>query len=360
MRVLFLTKYDRLGASSRYRTFQYLPFVKESGIDFDVKPLFNEEYLVYKYKYGRENKFLTLERLFKRIKTVLIDSWKYDLLVIEKELIPYFPPVFEYYLKLIGKPYIVDYDDAVWHNYDNHRKKIIRLILKNKIKTVMKLASVVIGGSEYIIEYAENAESKRIEKIPTVIDLRKYNCADEKKEEKFVIGWIGSPSTSKYILRINEPLARFTKRYNAVVHLVGFDKRLKSKLLFDGKIIEWNEHTEVDEICKFDVGIMPLEDGPFERGKCGFKLIQYMGCKKPVIASPVGENNIIVKHGFNGYLAENSEDWFNYLEIFYHSCEIRQKFGKNGFEVVKNFYSLDVTKDSYLSVLLDILKEVKI
>jgi len=136
----------------------------------------------------------------------------------------------------------------------------------------MKLASVVIGGSEYIIEYAKNAGSKKIEKIPTVIDLRKYNCVD-------VIGWIGSPSTSRYVLSINEALAKFTEKYNAIVHLIGFDKKLEDKLLFNGKIIEWSEQTEVDEICKFDVGIMPLEDGPFERGKCGFKLIQRISGK---------------------------------------------------------------------------------
>jgi len=359
MKVLFLPKYDRLGASSRYRTFQYLSFVKEAGIDYDVKPLFNEEYLVYKYKHGRENKFLTLKRLFKRVKAILVDSWKYDLLVIEKELIPYFLPIFEYYLKLIGKPYVVDYDDAVWHNYDNNRRKIVRILLKNKIKTVMKLASVVIGGSEYIIEYAKNAGSKKIEKIPTVIDLRKYNCVDQEKGEKFVIGWIGSPSTSRYVLSINEALAKFTEKYNAIVHLIGFDKKLEDKLLFNGKIIEWSEQTEVDEICKFDVGIMPLEDGPFERGKCGFKLIQYMGCKKPVIASPVGENNIIVKHGVNGYLAKYPEDWFKYLELFYSSFDIRRKLGEKGFETVQKFYSLNVTKDRYISVLLDTLKEVK-
>ena len=359
MRVLFLPKYDRLGASSRYRTFQYLPFVKEAGIDFDVKPLFNKEYLIYKYKYGRENKLLTINRLFKRIKTILIDSWGYDLLVIEKELLPYFPPIFEYYLKLIGKPYVVDYDDAVWHNYDNHRKKIVRLLLNKKIKTVMKLASVVIGGSEYIIEYARNAGSKKIEKIPTVIDLRKYNRKVKKRDEKFVIGWIGSPSTSRYILSINEVLAKFTQRYNAVVHLIGFDKKLEGKLMFNKKIIEWSEDTEVDEICKFDVGIMPLEDGPFEKGKCGFKLIQYMGCEKPVIASPVGENNIIVKHGVNGYLAKDSQDWFKYLELFYNSRDIRREIGEKGFETVQRFYSLDVTKDRYISVLFDTLQEVK-
>lgn len=354
MRVLFLPKYDRLGASSRYRTYQYLTFVKKAGIDFDIKPLFNEEYLVYKYKHGKENKFLTLKRVLKRIKAVLIDSWKYDLLVIEKELIPYFPPILEYYLNLIGKPYIVDYDDAVWHNYDNHSKKFVRLLLKNKIKTVMKLASFVIGGSEYIIEYAKNAESKRIEKIPTVIDLRKYLCNDKKKGEKFIIGWIGSPSTSRYVLTINEILTEFTQQYEAVVHLVGFDKNLENQLKFNYKIIDWDEHTEIQEICKFDVGIMPLINGPFERGKCGFKLIQYMGCKKPVVASDIGENNIIVKHEKNGFLANSKEDFYTYLEYLFLNKDVSKKMGVIGYKVVDEYYSLEKTSELYVKLLREI------
>ena len=354
MRVLFLTKYSKMGASSRYRTFQYLPYLKEKGIYFDVKPLFDDEYLKYKYAYGKTNVSLAFKRILKRIKLILFDSYKYDLLVIEKELIPYFPPIFEYYLNLIGKPFIVDYDDAVWHNYDNNRNKIIRFILKNKIKIVMKLAEVVIGGSEYIINYAKKSGAKKIIKIPTVIDLEKYRCEgkENKKKDKFVIGWIGSPSTSKYILTINEVLAEFTKKYNAIVHLVGFDKKLANKLLFNFKIIDWNEDTEVQEICKFDVGIMPLIDGPFERGKCGLKIIQYMGCKKPVIASSIGENNIIVNHGINGYLVKTYRDWFKYLKLLYYSYDRRITMGINGYNKVKEIYSLQKNIDKYLSLIL--------
>ena len=356
MKILFLTKYEYLGASSRYRTLQYLPYVKEAGFEFDVSPLFNDKYLKYKYTYGKANVLITLGRLLKRIKTVLLDSYKYDLLVIEKELVPYFPPVFEYYLKLIKKKYILDYDDAVWHNYDSHKKWWIRKLLGNKIKHVMKNAQIVIGGSEYIIDYARKAGVKKVVKIPTLIDLAKYKCKSKEKKEKFIIGWIGSPATSKYILDINDVLTDFTGNYNAIVHLIGFNKNLKNKLTFKYKIIDWREETEIQEICKFDVGIMPLTDSPFERGKCGFKLIQYMGCKKPVIASPVGENNIIVDNGINGYLAHSSHEWYNFLKELYDSDSLRIKLGEKGYRKVRKFYSLDIAKKIYLNTLMEATK----
>ena len=348
MKILFLTKYEYLGASSRYRTLQYLPYVKETGFEFDVLPLFNDKYLEYKYTYGKANILIALGRLLKRIKTVLLDSYKYDLLVIEKELVPYFPPVFEYYLKLIKKPYILDYDDAVWHNYDSHRKWWVRKLLGNKIKYVMKNAQIVIGGSKYIIDYAKKARAKKVVKIPTSIDLEKYKCNNNEKRNKFIIGWIGSPATSKYILSLNNVLADFTKNYDSIVHLIGFDKKLEDKLLFNFKIIDWSEKTEVQKIYKFDVGIMPLTDSPFERGKCGFKLIQYMGCKKPVIASPIGENKIIVEHGINGYLAKSETEWLEFLTLLYNAKDLRDKLGESGYEKVKKQYSLEENKNKYL------------
>lgn len=351
MKILFLTKYEYLGASSRYRTLQYLPYLKEQNIDFDVKPLFSDEYLRYKYANGKENKLITIKRILKRIYVSLFESQKYDLLVIEKELIPYFPPILEYCLKFTKIPYILDYDDAVWHNYDNHKKAIVRFLFKNKIASVIKNAKAVIAGSEYIKTFALQFNNN-VYKIPTSIDMSKYQCSTgENDTDKFIVGWIGSSSTSKYILYISKALKRFTDKHNAIVHLVGFDFKLSSKIEFKHKIIPWSEKNEVEEICKFDVGIMPLVDEPFERGKCGFKLIQYMGCKKPVIASPVGENNIIVEDSVNGFLVNNENEFYEKLKFFYTNRDIVEEFGINGFKKVNNFYSLQESQKKYLEVL---------
>jgi glycosyltransferase involved in cell wall biosynthesis len=353
VKVLFLPKHEYLGASSRYRTLQYLPYLKDH-IDFDISPLFSDEYLKYKYTHKKENKSVTLKRILNRIKTILLSASKYDLLVIEKELLPYFPPFLEYYLKVRNIPYIVDYDDAVWHNYDHHRKRLVRTLLRNKIKTVIKNASIVIAGSEYIIEYAKRARAKQIIKIPTVIDISKYKCNEiHDEKESFVIGWIGSPSSSQYLFEIDNILKQFTDKYDAVVNLIGFDSSLSNKLNFRHIVIPWKEESEVREICKFDVGIMPLPDTPFERGKCGFKLIQYMGCKKPVIASPIGENNYIIDHEKNGFLASGDKDWYTYLEKLYHSKDLCNKMGENSYQKTYSQYSLQMTQDIYLSTIIN-------
>ena len=358
MKILFLPKHEYMGASSRYRTLQYLPYIEENNMDFDVSPLFSDEYLKFKYKHGKENKIITFKRILNRIQTILFKASTYDVLVIEKELIPYFPAILEWYLKLKKIPYIVDYDDAVWHNYDLHRKSIVKFLFKNKIRYVIKNAQCIVTGSEYIVDYAKYANARNIVKIPTVIDLEKYICTDIENKDKFIVGWIGSPSSSKYILELNTVLKEFTDKYNATVHLVGFDKKLSSQLLFNNKIIDWTEESEVKEINYFDVGIMPLPDTPFERGKCGFKLIQYMGCKKPVIATPVGENKIIVESNINGFLANNDKEWLIALEKLYKSKELCRSMGENAYIKINNFYSLDIVKNKYINTIKEIHENI--
>jgi len=229
MKILFLPKHEYMGASSRYRTLQYLPYIKENNIDFDVSPLFSDEYLTFKYEHGKENKIITFKRILNRIRTILFKASTYDVLVIEKELIPYFPAILEGYLKLKKIPYIVDYDDAVWYNYDLHRKSIVKSLFKNKIRYVIKNAQCIVAGSEHIVDYAKHTNARNIVKIPTVIDLEKYICTDIENKDKFIVGWIGSPSSSKYIFEINTVLKEFTDKYNAIIHLVGFDKKLSSQ-----------------------------------------------------------------------------------------------------------------------------------
>lgn len=355
-KILFLPRYGKLGASSRYRIFQYLPSIEKENIDYDIQSLFDDNYLTYRYQYGHTNKKIILLSLIKRIKMVISNASKYNLLVIEKELLPYFPPFLEIYLKLRKIPYIVDYDDAVWHNYDVNNNSIIRLLLRKKIKTVMKNASVVVAGSEYIVNYAKKANAKKIFKIPTVIDTYKYSCKNNKNIEQFVVGWIGSQTTSKLVVAIDDVLKVFTDNNNAIVHLIGFDEKLADQLTCNYKIIKWDNKTEVDNICNFDVGIMPLLDSLFEKGKCGFKLIQYMGCAKPVIASPIGENNYIVDDGVNGFLVNERRDWLKKLQTLYDDKSLASDIGYNGYQKVQKNYSLEYTQKIYIDIINNFIK----
>ncbi len=350
MKVLFLTKYTYEGASSRYRIYQYISIFTKKGIECIISPFFCDKYIKLLYSNKHISSYLLIKYLIRRI-IILLSSRKYDLLVIEKELIPYFPPLFEYILHKLKIKYILDYDDAIFHNYDKNNLLIIRKLLGKKINRVMSWASYIVTGSAYLTEYAKKYNKNVIE-IPTVVDISKYKLAKKKEDNEFIIGWIGSPSSSEYLISILSSLKKFSTTYNCKIKIIGFDKRLVHILTdLPLEIIEWNEDTEIEEISSFTVGIMPLINSPFAKGKCGFKLIQYMACGMPIIASPIGANLNIVEHNINGFLADNYQDWFKYLEILYSNNELRSYMGNKGKKIVKNKYSLQITSIRYIDII---------
>jgi glycosyltransferase involved in cell wall biosynthesis len=340
MKILMLTRYGTRGASSRLRSYQYIPYLKGNKFEVSVEPLLNDMYLEYLYSGNRIPMILVIRSYIRRI-LILLKCKKYSLLFIEKELFPWLPSWAERILSLFKIPYIVDYDDAIFHNYDLNNKRIIRYTIGNKIGTIMKGAALVIAGNEYIAQYAKNARANRIEIIPTVIDLNKYYVANRIPKTTFTIGWIGSPSTAKFLKIVESVISQFCKEVQGRVVLIG-----SGPISFGETPIEirpWSEATEVSDIQSFDVGIMPLVDGPWEQGKCGYKLIQYMACGLPVISSNVGINKEIVDNGINGFLANKPEEWLNALRTLYNDPKLRVKFGDAGRKKVESKYSLQVT-----------------
>nr|NQU93467.1 glycosyltransferase family 4 protein [Bacteroidota bacterium] len=350
MKILMFTRHSRSGASSRLRSYQYLPYLKENHIDVSVTPLFNDQYLEGRYS-GNHIPVFTIVFCYMRRIQALLWCRKYDLLWIEKELFPFLPAWAEQVLSFFRIPYVVDFDDAVFHNYDLHKRKIVRYILGSKIKTIMKSAALVIAGNQYIAEYAKNADANRVEIIPTVIDLNRYHIALRRLQKVFTIGWIGSFSTIKFLQIVVPVINQFCNDVPARVVLVGSGPISLGEIR--AEVRSWSETTEVADIQSFDVGIMPLSDEPWEQGKCGYKLIQYMACGIPVIASPVGINKEIVDNGVNGYLASNPEEWMYALKMMYNQPELRVKLGQSGRKNVESRYSLQIIAP----LLMRLLKE---
>ena len=352
-RVLFLTKYARNGASSRYRTFQYLPWIERAGIQYIVAPLFDESYLLHRYTVGRRQGRDLLNALRRRA-VQLGRLGGFDLVVIEYEIFPYFFAFAEQWMNWRGIPYVVDYDDALFHQYDKHRKSLVRGLLGTKIAKVMRGAKAVIAGNAYIAEYACKAGAKRVEIIPTVVDIERYPLAlqDKKSDGPFVIGWIGSPATQKYLHLIATALREVCAAGKAVLRLVG-----ASNVELPGvpvEILPWEEKTEARLIQGFDVGIMPLSDDPWARGKCGLKLIQYMACGRPVVASPVGVNREIVDPGVNGFLCDTQEQWVKSLSRLRGDPELGRCYGRQGRRKVEEQYSLQQLAPRYVSLLEEV------
>ena len=353
MKILLLSRYSRLGASSRIRSFQYLPYLEKRGCQVDVSPLFSDDYLHALYG-GQPRTKQVLHGYWNRIKS-LLQVGKYDLIWIEYEIFPFMPALFERLLNLTRIPYVVDYDDALFHRYDMHHNRLIRSLLGKKIDTVMRNASLVIAGNEYLAERARKAGAKQVEIIPTVVDLERYSLSGKVTNQPLIIGWIGSPSTSRYLLSLKSVFKTLKKQFDVRFVAVG----AKSVDLPDVPIEcwPWSETTEVESILKFDIGIMPLTDTPWERGKCGYKLIQYMACGVPVVASPVGVNKQIVQHGENGFLANDLSEWEEMLSTLLQDYTLRGKMGGNGRERVESNYSLQVQAPRLESLLRQIVEE---
>lgn len=340
MKVLYFTKYSRNGASSRLRSYQYFPLLEEKGIQITVKPLFDDVYLKELYE-GKKNKRRIVKSYIRRFFQLFI-VFKYDKVVIEKELFPYFFSWFERLFSFSGVKYIVDYDDAIFHNYDLSHNKWIKKFLSNKIDLVMKNSYTVIAGNSYLAQRAQKAGAKKIVIIPTVIDTDRYQIKVSSNSKPFVIGWIGSPTTFKYLKALRPVFEQLALKYDIVLHIVGTKESLGLPNI--EKHIAWSEDTEVASILTFDVGIMPLNDTPWEKGKCSYKLIQYMGCGLPVIASPVGMNLEVVKEGKNGFLANNNEKWYHSIEILLKEYLLSATLGHYGRYIVEKNYSLKKNK----------------
>ena len=221
------------------------------------------------------------------------------------------------------------------------------------MRRIDQSSRLVTVGNDYLADYARRAGAKLVEVIPTVIDLERYPMRHEFPEnEVLTIGWIGSPSTAKYVEQIAPALKTVCANGKARVMLIGSGKVNLPGVPFE--VIHWSEEDEVSQLQQLDVGIMPLPNNPWERGKCGIKLIQYMACGLPVIASPVGVNTEIVGDGKNGYLASSQSEWISALNQLRDNVEQRRIMGIHGRTKVENQYSLQVSGPRLAKILRDL------
>ena len=346
MKVLLLSRYGAMGASSRVRFLQYLPYFKAQGVNVSVVPLFSDAYVRALYEGG--SRWREVVAGYMRRIGALLQVRRFDVVIVEKELFPFLPAFAERLLRVSGVPYVVDYDDALFHRYDLHSSKLVRGVLGRKIDAVMRHAVVVVAGNDYLAERARQAGARRVELIPTVVDTHRYRPRQAPPNETPVIGWIGTPNTSRYLQPLLPVFEALQARMRVRVVAVG--ARSEDFAGTPVETLPWSEETEVESIQQFDIGIMPLPDSPWERGKCGYKLIQCMACGVPVVASPVGVNTVIVNPGKNGLLARDDE-WEEQLTTLLQDPELRRSFGAQGRKDVENWYSLEVQAPRLLNTI---------
>lgn len=330
-----------MGASSRLRSMQYLPWLQQAGIQVTVQPLLSDALLQERYRRGRYGGLNVLQVYAHRCRALLQRKW-FDVVWIEKEALPWWPLWLERAL-LRGIPYVLDYDDAIFHHYDLHANLWVRRLFGRRLDGLMAHATLVVGGNDYLAKRARDAGASWVEVLPTVIDLDRYPHRPQMPVAERLprIVWIGSPSTARYLELLREPLQALAERQPFVLRVIG-----GGEVNLPGVQVEnvpWSEASEVERILDCDVGVMPLLDSLWEQGKCGYKLIQYMACGLPVVASPVGVNREIVEHGRNGFLARTPQEWEQALQALLLDTGLRQRMGHMGRNKVEANYALQVT-----------------
>lgn len=345
----------RHAPSQRFRVELFEPYLKEAGLHYTIAPFMDANTWTVLYKKGSavQKAWGIIKGYLKRLKTVLIDVHSYDYIFVHREGAPIGPPVFEWIVaKLWRKKMVFDFDDAIWiPNTSNENKLAGWLKSFWKVKYLCKWSHTVIGGNEYLCNYARQYNSNVV-LIPTCVDMeRMHNGVKMHREESMVtIGWTGSHSTLPYLDEIMDALVYAENELNTRFLLIANKK--PDLPLTNWEFIRWNEHTEIADLLKMDIGVMPLKDDNWSEGKCGFKLIQYLSLGIPAIASPVGVNKVIIEHGINGYLCRIDNEWKDAITKLVADSRLRKTTGAAGREKMLREYSIAANKDKFIEVFL--------
>ncbi|SNT01748.1 Glycosyltransferase involved in cell wall bisynthesis [Ekhidna lutea] len=349
-RILFLTLHRKeRSPGQRFRHEQYLAFLEQNGFDVTYSPMLNQKQ--DKVFYGAGNVFgkvfVGLSALLTRIKD-LLRAHKFDYIFIYRDAF-FFGTFFEWLLKKSNAKLIFDFDDSIWLQDENPNQTFFQK-LKNPSKTgkIISYCDLTIAGNQYLADYAKQHTSN-VTIIPTTIDLKEYQRMEVSKDSnKVCIGWSGSFSTIKHFESALEALKVINEKYKDKIYfkVIGDGNYTNKELNING--LPWKAKTEVSDLCEIDIGIMPLPDDEWSKGKCGLKGLQYMALEIPAIMSPVGVNSDIIVDGENGFLAGSTEEWIEKLSLLIEDEQLRKKMGKAGRKTVEENYSVDANKEKWL------------
>jgi glycosyltransferase involved in cell wall biosynthesis len=341
--LLALTRHCELGASNRQRILIYRAALEQAGFAVTVVPFFDHDYLVARYASG--SLWGSALRAFLRFGGRPRLAREFDLVLIEKEVAPWLPGWIDR-ATLGGVPYVLDYDDAWFLRYREHGSAIVRATMGRKLEGLARRSALTIAGNDYLARWANDSGARSVLTIPTVVDCAHYPVRPE-PAEPFTVGWVGTPLTAKYVDSIAGPLRSFCRDYGARLMLVGANEPCGNGLPCIS--VPWHRSDEAENLARCHVGIMPLADDEWSRGKCGYKLIQYMACGRPVIASAVGVNPSIVEHGRSGFLVHTPEEWYRALVTLHDDPGLRRTMGAAGRRRVEQTYCTEATIGSLIA-----------
>ncbi len=350
MKILFVSPHarDRV-PGQRFRFEQYFDFLEANGVECNYSGLLEEK--DYKYFHGRGHYIrklgIVIKGFLKRRKEIRTIG-NYDIVFIQREAFMLGTAYFE--RKYAKRSRIIfDYDDAIWLDQVSGYNRIFRF-LKNPAKTgkIIAVSKMVFAGNQYLADYAARF-NRHVVIVPTTIDTKVYQPAYRTDKEKICIGWSGSFSTIQHFDTCREALKIIKEKYGSAVYfkVIGDGKYMNGELGIKGQ--DWKKESEVKDLQEIDIGIMPLPDDEWSKGKCGLKGLQYMALAIPTIMSPVGVNENIIQDGENGFLATSTGEWVDKLSRLIESAPLRKEIGEKGRNTVQQFFSVDAIKNHYMN-----------
>lgn len=345
--------------SQRFRFEQYFSLLKERGCDIVFYSFFNKSgwSKLYTSTWLTQAFWLIVSvvRTFLRVPLAVTA----DFVFVHREVMPIGPPIAEWLIKhVLRKKIIYDFDDAIWMT-DKTKESVLERIIRwrSKVGGICTWSYKVSCGNQYLADFAQQFNANVLVN-PTTIDTEevhnptlfdKHKMREEKKISGVVIGWTGSHSTLKYLEEIEPVLIELENQNPEISLVVIADKppQLKLKRLL---FYKWSKETEIKNLMLVDIGIMPLPNDQWAKGKCGFKALQYMALGIPTVVSPIGVNTTIIQHGENGFCCSAREEWREIINLLVKDDSLRAKTGNAGKQTVLNHYSVKSNSDVFLSL----------
>ena len=368
MKILFVSQYGRLAASSRTRVFQYLPYLRTQGIDARVMTILPDEMI------SGSQIHVTRDPL-RKVRYYLWASWRtaigglrawfiarhVDVIFIQKVVFP--APV--RWLFKVSRPIVVyDFDDAIFTTEQQIGGNWLVALKARRnargVPAMLGLADRAIVENEYTGDFARKYCPTTT--ITGPVDTTSYPPQPPRGEPanggSIVMGWIGSATTLQYLELIRRPLCRLGRRFPDLrLEIVGAEAPAMNGLSVQSR--PWDLEREGEDLNGFDIGLMPIADDAWTRGKGGYKLLQYMASGLPVVTSPVGVNREIVIDGESGFWARDELEWEEKLARLVQDRDLREEMGRRGRETVEARYALSLHQERLLETLQSLVSTGK-
>jgi glycosyltransferase involved in cell wall biosynthesis len=358
--MLVVSPFPEEAAGTRFRITQYIPYLQANGFDVTVDSFFTPSFFKLLYRKGSyPRKIVAFFGLAARRLLAAVSARRYDLIFMYREAFPIGPPLVERFLAARSAPIVLDFDDAIYlKNASEANWFVASLKYVQKMGTIVRVADRVTVGNEYLAAYART-HNPAVVTIPTCVDTTRFvPHAGAAGTTAPIVGWIGSPTTTPYLVGLGDVLRTVSAEHRFSLRVSGASEEF-ALIGVDVRQEPWTLAKEVELFSTCDIGVYPLTDDEWSRGKCGFKAIQFMACGVPVVASAVGVNKDIIDDGVNGFLASTPDEWVEKLGRLLVDPGLRARLGAAGRKTVEERYSLSVQAPRMLGVLRETLSRGK-